>query len=494
MRKQELTLYILLLLGILIVPTATVLASVNPTGIANSKPDLVAGEDNNLQPVCDCGDLICDPYCFENEITCPTDCGGITPSVIPMTPTEPSFFGGNTPTPNPTRTPRPTLTPNTPTPCPDVRINEIRIDQPGDTEADPEEFFELVGAPGTELDGLTYIVLGDRDDRHGVIEVVVDLAGQTIPSSGFFVTAEGTFTLGEADLVRDLNFEDSDNVTHMLVCGFTGFLNNALDFGNNGTLDIEPWTAIVDLIAVIEEENPPVNTEYHYGPPVVGPVDGTAPPHTFRCPDEVGDFRPAPLDPQEGFDSPGAANICDVTPGEVPEDVVDIFVLPEGCGFVEFEDQPDDWVTAYRNTSRPETFTPNRSDGREAVVCEQPVTGTICFPLPDDILSVVDNDLTQISLVTCQDARRCDIVRAPREQQDDALCVTISDANPLDCGIGCALAPRQSSLPSFLRPGGEFSSVTALLAALAALSVLATLVILIIVLVRNLRARNAGGS
>ena len=40
----------------------------------------------------------------------------------------------------------------------DVIINEIRIDQPG---SDVDEYFELAGAPGTSLDGLTYIVIGD---------------------------------------------------------------------------------------------------------------------------------------------------------------------------------------------------------------------------------------------------------------------------------------------------------------------------------------------
>ncbi len=50
-----------------------------------------------------------------------------------------------------------------------------------------------------------------------VIEAVVDLASQSIPAGGYFVAAESTFTLGTADLTTNLNFENSDNVTHLLV-------------------------------------------------------------------------------------------------------------------------------------------------------------------------------------------------------------------------------------------------------------------------------------
>ena len=58
-----------------------------------------------------------------------------------------------------------------------VTISEIRIDQPG---SDNDEYFELAGAPGTSLDGLTYIVIGDGTNGSGVIEAVVPLTGQRL--------------------------------------------------------------------------------------------------------------------------------------------------------------------------------------------------------------------------------------------------------------------------------------------------------------------------
>lgn len=188
----------------------------------------------------------------------------------------------------------------------DPVINEVRIDQ---VDADDDEYFELAGAPGASLDGLTYLVIGDGEGLSGVIENVTDLSGQAIPASGYFVAAESTFSLGSANLVTSLNFENSDNVTHLLVEGFTGSSGDDLDTNDDGTLDVTPWTRVVDLIALIEEQNPPSGTEYHYGPPTVGP-DGTfVPSHAFRC---VPDWQIGEFDPAAGGDTPGATNMCAV--------------------------------------------------------------------------------------------------------------------------------------------------------------------------------------
>jgi hypothetical protein len=54
----------------------------------------------------------------------------------------------------------------------DVRLSEIRIDQPS---TDNDEYFELTGPASTSLDGLTYLVIGDGTTGSGTIEAVVDL-------------------------------------------------------------------------------------------------------------------------------------------------------------------------------------------------------------------------------------------------------------------------------------------------------------------------------
>ena len=189
-------------------------------------------------------------------------------------------------------------------------INEIRIDQDG---TDNDEYFELTGEGGSSLDGLTYLVIGDGTGGSGVIEAVVDLTGQTLDGGGFFVTAEPTFTLGTADLTTNLNFENADNVTHLLVDGFTGANGDDLDTNDDGTLDVTPWTELVDLIALIEEENIPVGTEFHYGPPTVGPDGVFVPGHAFDCGADADDWLIGGFDAGTD-DTPGVVNDCEDTP------------------------------------------------------------------------------------------------------------------------------------------------------------------------------------
>jgi hypothetical protein len=173
---------------------------------------------------------------------------------------------------------------------PNVRINEVRVDQTG---TDNEESFELKGPPSQSLDGLTYIVLGDGAGGNGVIETVVPLFGLQIPADGHFLAVESTHAFApfsQVDLAltgNALNFENDDNVTHILVAGFTGANGQDLDTDDDGTLDETPWQAIVDLVAIIKQPNPPTGTEFHYAQntdQIVGPdIDDGSPMHVFRC-------------------------------------------------------------------------------------------------------------------------------------------------------------------------------------------------------------------
>lgn len=192
---------------------------------------------------------------------------------------------------------------------PNVDINEIRIDQPG---GDSDEYFELTGAPNTSLDGLTYIVIGDGAGGSGTIEAVVDLTGNAINANGFFLVAEGTFSLTTTvDLTTNVNFENGDNVTHLLLDGFTGANGDDLDTDDDGTLDVTPWNAIISGVALIEEANPPMGTEFHYGnlpgTTIVGPDGSFVPAHPVLC---DGDWRFGSFTAIGGDDTPGAENFC----------------------------------------------------------------------------------------------------------------------------------------------------------------------------------------
>lgn len=179
------------------------------------------------------------------------------------------------------------------------QISEIRIDQPG---ADNDEYFELAGDPGSDLSAYTYLVIGDGASN-GVIEEVTDLTGRSVAADGLFLAAEGTFTLGTADFTTTLNFENGDHVTHLLVSGFSGSDGQDLDTDDDGVLDVTPWSAIADCIALTDgAAGDPV-----YCATLVGPDGSFLPGHVFRCPAgwQIGAF-----DPSGGQDTPGSANGC----------------------------------------------------------------------------------------------------------------------------------------------------------------------------------------
>ena len=162
-----------------------------------------------------------------------------------------------------------------------LRISEIRIDQPG---SDSDEYFELQGPVGTNLEGISYIVIGDGSGGAGSVEAVVNLTG-VIDDTGYFLVAEDSFTIvdvAEADQVASINFENSDNVTHLLVANYTGGFAD-LDADDDGVLDSSPpWLQLIDSVSLVETNDG--TGDRYYGEAEVGPtVDGFVPGHAYRC-------------------------------------------------------------------------------------------------------------------------------------------------------------------------------------------------------------------
>jgi hypothetical protein len=173
----------------------------------------------------------------------------------------------------------------------DVRLNEIRIDMPG---TDTLEFVELAGTPGTSLDGLTLIVIGDGGSSpSGYVERVRSLAGFSIPRDGTLLIGNpatnpdvGNGAGANGANVNNDWLENSDNLTFFLVRGWSGALNVDLDTNDDGTLDLTPWIEIIDGIALVESATtPPVGTEYAYGSNRIGPDGVYVPGHVWRCQD-----------------------------------------------------------------------------------------------------------------------------------------------------------------------------------------------------------------
>ena len=195
-----------------------------------------------------------------------------------------------------------------------LEINEIRIDQPA---ADNDEYFELVGDADKSLDGVSYVVIGDGQGGSGTLEALIPLDGLVMPEDGFFLATETTFSLNGdlPDLVTTLNFENSDNVTHMLVSQFSidFAVGDDLDTDNDGMLDEMPWGSIIDVVSLVESADLSApSSEHFYGDALgyaeIGPTeDGFGPSHIFRISDEgsswaIGDFNPGEAD------TPGLSN------------------------------------------------------------------------------------------------------------------------------------------------------------------------------------------
>lgn len=209
--------------------------------------------------------------------------------------------------------------------CDPMAINEIRADQGG---SDTDEYFEIAGAPGASLDGLTYLTLGDDSGdgsgndgkRSGSIEALVDLSGQVIPADGIFLAAESSFTLkGTPDLVAgNINFENGENITHLLVAGFCGSAGDVLDTDRDGVIDFVEWGTVIDSVSLIEKNNPPAEhfDEWDYSgdpllgnPPGVGPDGSFMPAHAYRCFDLVGGWLIGAFSTSVD-DTPGNSNAC----------------------------------------------------------------------------------------------------------------------------------------------------------------------------------------
>ena len=213
---------------------------------------------------------------------------------------------------------------------PPPTLNEIRIDNPG---GDTDEYFELAGLPQS-LDGLSYIVIGDGSGGSGTIENVTDLTGQSMGGSGYWWAGEASATLGTPDMVTTLSFENSDNVTHMLVSGFTGANGDDLDTDDDGILDSTPWDSVIDSVAMLENEIDPAtgNTsggDLVYSSTTVGPDGNFVPGHIEIC---NGVWEIADFDHAAGTDTPGAENSCLAPPAN--DECVDAFTAVLGSNAV----------------------------------------------------------------------------------------------------------------------------------------------------------------
>ena len=130
------------------------------------------------------------------------------------------------------------------------------------------------------------------------------------------------------DVIVNLNFENADNVTHMLVGGLTALLGDDLDADDDGVLDAVYWTELVDAVGLVELGFEGEVLDLLYTDTLLGPIGTYPPSHVFRCPDGgdwvLGVFASLLMD------TPGEPNMCDVPDfdGDGVFDLVDNCFLP----------------------------------------------------------------------------------------------------------------------------------------------------------------------
>ncbi|TPW14418.1 MAG: Endonuclease/exonuclease/phosphatase family [bacterium] len=154
-------------------------------------------------------------------------------------------------------------------------------------------------------------MIGDGTGGCGIVEAAINLGAFSIQADGFFAIrySAGVALLTGYDASLAGSFENSDNLTFLLVTGNTAAAANDLDTNNDGVLDLTPWTTIIDQVGILETAVVNCTTdEYLYTGTTVGP-DGTfAPGHIYRCGASwlIGPF--GGVLPAGGVDTVGGAN------------------------------------------------------------------------------------------------------------------------------------------------------------------------------------------
>ena len=161
---------------------------------------------------------------------------------------------------------------------PPPKLSEIRADSlPPLANV---EYIELMGVAGTALDGYSVVVIGDEGSEQGpalgnsgVVESAVSLAKRAIPADRAFLIHSSGLLPPLPDLVADCRLEDNDNLTVLLVRDCTALPGDDLDLDDDGTLDIAPWSEVVDGVSLVWWQ-PGVSSEWTYAPAQAGPNGG----------------------------------------------------------------------------------------------------------------------------------------------------------------------------------------------------------------------------
>lgn len=145
---------------------------------------------------------------------------------------------------------------------PAILLNEMYVNPPGID--DNREYVEIINTAGGEtlLDGLVLVEVDGNGANAGLIRQDKHLGGQSTGSNGLLmlgqnygtlaVTPWGALVDNDTELADLPGLMGNDNLTILLVEGYTGVSGMDLDKNNDGTLDIVPWTKVIDGVGWLD--------------------------------------------------------------------------------------------------------------------------------------------------------------------------------------------------------------------------------------------------
>jgi len=147
------------------------------------------------------------------------------------------------PFPTPTKGPDagPKVTPDGSSPAAAPVINELYYGEAGAPDTRAAEFVEIYGDPNASYSAYSLVwVQSNTGGALGDVKAVVAL-GTTNADGIFSITAE------TAGITAGI---DNSSQSWLLVQGNTAAVDDDLDTDNDGVLDVSPWTAVVDAVAI----------------------------------------------------------------------------------------------------------------------------------------------------------------------------------------------------------------------------------------------------
>ena len=223
--------------------------------------------------------------------------------------------------------------PGVPSVSVEVAINEFSASTTG-TDV---EYVEIFGTANADFSAYTILEIeGDSASNMGVVDEVISLG--TTDADGFYLVN------------LPANALENGTLSLLLVQNFSGTFGDDLDTDNDGVLDVIPWDAVINAVAV----NVGGLGDMTYGIPALGPnydgVSSYAPGGASRYPDGLdtdaasdwvrNDFDLAgipgytgSLGPGEAWNTPGVANQIYIAPPEACGDAYTPIYSIQGSGF-----------------------------------------------------------------------------------------------------------------------------------------------------------------